>query len=105
MPPSAPSRTAPSSLFVLGLLAAACSSDKTVAVLAQPPNVTIESPAEGSSVYENVEIEFRAKAITKDGDGNDALVASWVANDVSMCTNEPVNVDGSAMIVCAGMAM
>jgi len=101
MPPSAPCRTAPSSLFVLGLLAAACSSDKTVAVLAQPPNVTIESPAEGSSVYENVDIEFRAKAITKDGDGNEALVASWVANDVSMCTNQPVNVDGSTTCLYA----
>ena len=83
-----------SSLFLMGLLLAAC-SDSTIKVQAQPPAVTIEAPADGTSVYENIELEFRAKASTYGGDGVTDLVASWVANNESMCTNEPVNADGT----------
>ena len=81
-------------VFSVLLLAAACSSDKTVGIRHEPPSVTMVEPSEGSLFYAYESVTFRAQVETYDGTDLTDLQHQWVSGSDIGCEWAPVPSDG-----------
>ncbi len=83
--------------LILALLALGCRDDGVV-IHAEPPLVNIFEPSDGSSFYEDEEIEFRAQLDVVDGTALDDLTHRWVSGNKTLCEEDYAPSDG--IVVC-----
>lgn len=86
-----------SAVFLPALLLSACGNDAGVKAYTEPPLVTIQSPADGTTVSQSVPVSLRGQVVDKEFSGAlDTIDVVWSANGTPICEGATVDPAGTA---------